>query len=126
MSLFRGGRFTLHSGDTSTLKIDCDALSDEDWQSIAAQVSTRFRFGAVIGVPRGGVPFARALEPYVDDTLCGDTLIVDDVLTTGASMEAAKERAASVGRLALCCSQGVRAQSGSTRYSEWTLTRFSR
>ena len=62
MSLFRSGRFTLHSGDTSTLKIDCDALSDEDWQSIAVQVANRFKFRAVVGVPSGGLPFARALE----------------------------------------------------------------
>ena len=69
MLLFRSGRFTLHSGDTSTLKIDCDALSDEDWQSIAVQVANRFKFRAVVGVPSGGVPFARALEPYVDDDI---------------------------------------------------------
>lgn len=40
----------------------------------------------VVGIPRGGLRFAAALRPYA--VLHSDTvLIVDDVLTTGASMK---------------------------------------
>lgn len=86
MTLFRQGYFTLHSGDKSRIKIECDALSNSDWDTIAIQVADRFKFGRVVGVPRGGMPFALALLPYVDES-SDVTLIVDDVLTTGASME---------------------------------------
>ena len=95
MALFRTGIFTLHSGDTSTLKIDCDALTVDDWETISVQVAQRFKFGSVVGVPSGGIPFARAMLPYVEDDI-RYTLIVDDVLTTGASME--HERARCSGR----------------------------
>ena len=91
MALFRRGIFTLHSGDTSTLKIDCDALTVDDWETIAVQVANRFKFRAVVGVPSGGLPFASAMRPYVDAD-SQDMLIVDDVLTTGASMELARAR----------------------------------
>jgi orotate phosphoribosyltransferase-like protein len=40
----------------------------------------------VVGIPRGGVPFAQALAPFVTPG-SKDVLIVDDVLTTGQSME---------------------------------------
>ena len=42
-------------------------------------------------MPRGGVRFAKALEKYAGDPE-GVNIIVDDVLTTGASMEEAKKK----------------------------------
>ena len=91
MSLFQSGNFTLHSGQQSDFKIDCDTLTDEDWETLAAIIAKRREFREVIGVPQGGIPLARALEKYAQPSMIGryglPILIVDDVLTTGASME---------------------------------------
>lgn len=84
--LFQLGDFRLHGGQTSPWKIDCDALSDEDLATLADWARRSIRpFGSVEGVPTGGLRFAAALAPYV--TAGEPPLIVDDVLTTGGSME---------------------------------------
>lgn len=64
-----------------------DALTPAAWAALAAMAMERFdlRFSLVRGVPRGGLPFARALERYAHP-LWARTLIVDDVLTTGGSL----------------------------------------
>lgn len=84
-SLFQSGAFTLHSGEAAHWKIDCDALTDADWATLAEMaVSVLPAFGAVEGVPRGGLRFAQALHRYVTT---GPLLIAEDVVTTGASLE---------------------------------------
>lgn len=85
--LFKYGDFTLHSGDKASWKIDCDALSDADLSALAAlAVRNLPKFRDVVGIPRGGLRFAAALAPHA--VLHSDVmLIVDDVLTTGASMK---------------------------------------
>ena len=90
MILFQSGDFVLHSGASSGFKIDCDALTDDDWETLARIVAGRTKFGAVYGVPSGGERFADALQKYIDPSE-STTLLVDDVLTTGASMEAARK-----------------------------------
>jgi orotate phosphoribosyltransferase len=89
MNLFRSGNFTLNSGKTSTFKIDCDALTEEDIETIARIASEELpTFGAVEGVPTGGLRLAAAMQKYCTaDTPDAPLLIVDDVLTTGGSME---------------------------------------
>lgn len=85
MNLFQRGNFTLHSGATRDWKIECDALSIGDWDCIARMLSRLLSpFSTAIGIPRGGIPLARALERYAS---FGKPLLVDDVLTTGASLE---------------------------------------
>lgn len=90
MNLFQVGDFTLHSGQRSEWKIDCDALTDADWEGlarIASEILSPFRF--VEGIPRGGMKFARALYPYRSREM-GGLLLADDVLTSGESMEQAR------------------------------------
>ena len=93
LSLFVQQRWTMHSGGVSDYKIECDALTPNDWHCIA--FLTHKQFGPirdVYGVPRGGVPFENALKQFVEpDVTEGLRLIVDDVLVTGASMEEARE-----------------------------------
>lgn len=101
MDLLQRGSFTLHSGQSAWFKIDCDALSMEEID-IAAQIIVSHTMWwpciwgsirAVVGIPRGGLRLAEQvglhlirqdrLRPKED----GPTLIVDDVWTTGASMD---------------------------------------
>lgn len=95
MPLFKWGRFTSHAGLSLDWKIDCNALAPEDWPCLAKVVASRFKFGEVIGIPTGGYCFSNALR---DHRTPGNStlLIVDDVLTTGKSME--EERAKHPGR----------------------------
>jgi hypothetical protein len=95
LSLFRMGAFTSHSGIRLQWKIDCDALTDADLHALAFVLSQRLAFSSVVGIPRGGLRLAAALEPFVTT---GPTLIVDDVLTTGRSMdEMRKQHPGSIG-----------------------------
>lgn len=88
-SLFQTGIFQLHSGATSLWKIECDALTDEDWATLALLVTENVApFGRVEGVLRGGLPLAAALERSARYSSIDRLLIVDDVWTTGGSMEA--------------------------------------
>lgn len=89
-NLFQHGSFTSHSGLTLSWKIDCDALTGDDLDALAHMVVPHLPpFGAVYGIPRGGVEFARHLTPFVSDR-SKLMLIVDDVLTTGASFVEAR------------------------------------
>ncbi len=86
MGLFQFGDFQLASGDVSLFKIDCDALTPKDWEALAFMASRSLQpFGNVVGVPRGGLPFADALRKYVTE---GSQLllIAEDVVTTGGSI----------------------------------------
>jgi orotate phosphoribosyltransferase len=86
-SLFQLGEFVLHSGQKSIFKIECDNLTDEDIETFA-KMASHISFKSVEGIPRGGVRFAEALKKYTDPD--SDLhLVVDDVFTTGASMQEA-------------------------------------
>ena len=92
--LFRNESFVSHSGLQLTWKIDCDALTDADIETLARIVADHFRFGKVIGVPSGGLRLAEALQKYRSrwpHSASNRILIVDDVLTTGGSMAAIRD-----------------------------------
>lgn len=91
MSLFKWESFISHSGLPLDWKIECDNLTDEDIHTFATLIQDHCTFSDVYGVPRGGIRLAEALMPYC--TIKGDpTLIVDDVLTTGLSMQEARNK----------------------------------
>lgn len=87
MSLFQLGEFVPHSGGRSNYTIDCRRLTPSDWEALAVLAKERVgEFGLVVGVPTGGLNFARALWRHRtpgDETV----LVCDDVMTTGRSME---------------------------------------
>ena len=85
MNLFQLGNFISHAGNELEWKIECDALTDEDWDCLAKMISERTEFGSLYGIPRGGVKLQNALEKYITK---GNPirLVVDDVYTTGKSM----------------------------------------
>lgn len=85
MNLFQFSKTTLHSGKVSNFKIECDTLTDGDWDTLAyLGKSIVGDFSMVYGIPTGGKRFAEAMEKY--STGKGPCLIVDDVLTTGGNM----------------------------------------
>lgn len=89
MHLFQLGDFVLNSGARSSWKIECDALADEDWESLALMIHDVVGpFRSVEGVPGGGLMLASFLKGKT--TANAPHLIVDDVLTTGGSMELAR------------------------------------
>lgn len=86
MALFQTGNFRLASGEESDFKIECDVLDDEDWATIAHQLSLQVPpFVVAIGVPTGGLKLAEALNKYKAPR--GKVLFADDVWTTGTSMK---------------------------------------
>lgn len=90
MTLFVKQDFISHSGLPLHWKIECDALTGFDLDALALMLAEVLPpFAGVYGVPRGGVRIAHALGRHLshESRTC---LIVDDVLTTGRSMEEAK------------------------------------
>lgn len=105
-NLFQLGNFTLNSGAKAAWKIECDALTSRDWDALARMAADVLPpFGSVWGVPRGGLPFAAALDKYATCDCGGPraahargefhtfsahrypALVCEDVCTTGGSME---------------------------------------
>lgn len=87
--MFKWKKFKAHSGDELLWKIECDTLSGKDIKCLAQLIAMKFSFSSVVGVPEGGLRLAKALEPFVS---VGPKLIVDDVLTTGKSMDVYKNK----------------------------------
>lgn len=87
MTLFSSGKFKSHSGIELPFKIDCDYLNNEDIECIAEYIASKCSFGMVFGIPSGGDRLTEALEQYVKPDAPFNVLIIDDVLTTGSSME---------------------------------------
>ena len=88
MDLFQSVNFKSHSGLNLTWKIEMDALSEQDWFTIKKmimEVTPPFR--EAIGIPRGGVKLGDLLNEHATGKEGDPICIVDDVLTTGGSME---------------------------------------
>ena len=94
MSLFIREDFISHAGLPLTWKVECDALTDNDYEALAKIVSEKLIFRDVKGIPRGGIPFEKALKPYCTNDENDPLLIADDVYTTGTSMREVYEEEA--------------------------------
>lgn len=79
---------TLHSGGKSDFIVDCANLSDSAMECIAYLLHKKLShpFGSIEGVPAGGLRIAEYMGKYITPE-AKRVLIVDDVLTTGNSME---------------------------------------
>jgi len=89
MDLFQHGEFKSHSGLMLNWKIECDALSEKEWDCLAAMIMEREKtpFKRVEGIPRGGLPLAKALSKYATNNENDRVLICDDIWTTGGSFK---------------------------------------
>ena len=87
MDLFQSVDFISHSGLHLTWKIECDAFSENEWKTFAKIVREYEPrpWGEVVGIPRGGVKFAKALDEYSTHNINHPLFIADDVYTTGKS-----------------------------------------
>ena len=85
--LFQQQDFIGHSGKPLTWKIECDAIQDVEWATLAHMIQELERrpFGEVVGIPRGGLKLSGPLEKYATGRDEDPLLIVDDVMTTGGS-----------------------------------------
>lgn len=90
-NLFQRVNIVLHSGEKSDFKIECDALTNEDIETLAYLVNKQISFRNVVGVPKGGIRLANSLMQYRTPET-NTLLIVDDVFTTGRSMEEEKSK----------------------------------
>jgi hypothetical protein len=95
MDFLKHGEFLSHSGITLRYKVECDALSDATWECFASEIARATKslggITEVHGIPSGGMKLANALGRYATE---GGRIvaIVDDVLTTGRSMEEKKKK----------------------------------
>ena len=93
IDLFQKKDFTSHAGLDLTWKIEMDALSLPEWSCIAHMIMEHsVPFKEAIGIPTGGTMLGKMLNAYGtgkrEDPIC----IVDDVLTTGMSMDEFKTK----------------------------------
>ena len=92
IDLFQKVDFKSHAGLDLTWKIEMDSLTPKEWDCISTMIlelSPPFR--EAIGIPRGGNVLGKLLNRHgtgkEEDPIC----IVDDVLTTGMSMNTYRE-----------------------------------
>ena len=85
--LFQSVDFKSHSGLDLSWKIEMDALSDSEWFTIKKMIMEYTSpFREVVGIPRGGVKLGNLLNEHATGNKKDPICIVDDVLTTGISM----------------------------------------
>lgn len=99
-TLFEKKEFIMHSGGKGFFKIECDALTHDDVETLALIIAQKIKqftksdgwgIKNVYGVPNGGSRLANALQRRYWDPHGEHRIIIDDVLTTGNSMIEAKK-----------------------------------
>ena len=91
MNLFVKQNTPLDSGQTLPVTIDCNALTDTDYECLAIIIGRKLQFKKVVAASGEGLKLEKALQKCCveDDTYA--TLICSDVLTTGETMNNMKE-----------------------------------
>lgn len=97
MSLFQQGKFTLHSGGESFWRIDCDDMTDAEIGIFARIIAAKVGAFASVDCPpshfgSAAPRLAEAMRQYKTYIPLDPILIVDDVLTTGSSMEETRQK----------------------------------
>ena len=87
IKLFQIGDFISHAVLKLPWKIECDALSKDEWRALALMIMDYQErpFSKAVGIPRGGIPLAEALDEYSTRSIDDPVLVADDVYTTGTS-----------------------------------------
>ena len=87
--LFDYGDFISHAGLPLKWKIECDAISPDQWKALARMIMDYQErpFYKAVGIPRGGLPLASAMNEYASGDEKDPIMICDDVFTTGTSMQ---------------------------------------
>jgi hypothetical protein len=85
--LFKEVDFISHAGVPLSWKLECEALSIAEWSCLAKMILEYEKrpFSIAMGIPRGGVLLANALDRYGTNKAKDPILVVDDVYTTGTS-----------------------------------------
>ena len=87
IKLFQTTDFKSHSGLDLSWKIECDALQDAEWFTISKMIMELSPpFSKAVGIPRGGVKLGDLLNIHGIGKRTDPICIVDDVITTGESM----------------------------------------
>ena len=89
MKLFQDGDFKSHAGLPLKWKLECDAITDDEWRCLAKMVMDYQErpFYKAVGIPRGGLKFAEAMNEYASGNEEDSIMICDDVSTTGTSFK---------------------------------------
>ena len=86
--LFQSINFKSHSGLDLNWKIECEGLSYLEWFTISKMImEVTLPFRKAVGIPEGGIKLANLLNEHATENMNDPICIVDDVLTTGNSME---------------------------------------
>jgi len=89
------GDHKLNAGKRSCYKLVCDQFIADNVEALAWMLrQLAGPYGSVAGIPRGGLSLAAAMEKYRDRSLERTLLLVDDVITTGGSLNRERERLA--------------------------------
>ena len=87
IKLFQTTDFKSHSGLDLSWKIECDALQDGEWFTLSKMImEISPPFSKAVGIPRGGVKLRDLLNIHGTGKRTDPICIVDDVITTGESM----------------------------------------
>ena len=94
MDLFQEYDYVGHAGGKLTWKIECDAISDAEWEVLANLVLhyEKRPFRVAIGIPTGATKLGNILNKHSTGDRRHPVLVVDDVYTTGTSFREFKEQ----------------------------------